>query len=57
MTVSMTLAWVVFAISVAFIIGCATVDLHAPLRVKIAVVAPWAYLVANSPVFDAVTRS
>jgi hypothetical protein len=56
-TVNMTLAWVVFAISVGFIASCMIADLYAPLRVKIAVVAPWAYFVANSPVFDAVTRS
>lgn len=55
MTVNMTLAWLVLAASVFFVGGCVVAEPYAPLRVKIAVVAPWAFLVANSPVFAAVT--
>jgi len=42
---------------VGFVVSCAIVEPRAPLRVKIAVVAPWAFFVSQNPIFAAMTRT
>jgi len=54
-TVSMALAWAVAVVSMGFLVGCAVADPYAPLRVKIAVAAPWAFFISQNPIFAAVT--